>query len=62
MVHPVDSLQRGVHGLAVAQVAHEQLGLGVQMGRRAAGRVGERIEVVEYPYAVPVRKQSIDEV
>ena len=57
----VDAVECAVDGLAVAQVADEQLGLRVEVSRDAVG-VRERVEVVEHAHLLARRQQGVDEV
>src|SRR5215211_4555903 len=56
----IDPDEGAVHRLPVAQVAHDQLGVGPQVARPSA-RVSELVEVVEHAHALSTLEQRIHE-
>ena len=58
----VDALERGRHGLVVADVADAQVDLGVEVGGPLARRVHLGVEVVERPHLVAARQQGVGQV
>ncbi len=61
--HDLDAVERLRHGLPVADVAHEQLGLRVEVrGTLRARAVHLRIQVVEHAHAMARRDEGVHEV
>ncbi len=61
MEDPIDALERRGDVVVAAEVADHQLRRGVEVLRRPAGRMGERVEVVEDPHLLPAGEQRVDE-
>jgi hypothetical protein len=60
--HAIYTLQRAVHREAVAQVADLDLGIRVQLPGQLAAGVGQGVEVVQHPHALPRGQEGVDQV